>query len=293
MAFGERANANQVVNLVSNTGVLASNSPNVPGVTNKTDVAATTYGGDKAIFMSGSVSINLVSNTGVLAADTPIGAGVSARGSAAGASYGGNKGIFGFGNAQFPLNNTNVTNLVSTTGVIAANTPGVGTSRRILGAATYGSNNDRAIFGFGSSIGVADVLNITNLVSNTGVVASDTPGVGTSRKETSGTGYGNDKAIFAYGVVAGSQYTNVSNLVSNTGVVASDSPGVGGVRSGRGAAGYGGDKAIFTFGQGPSNSRDAVVNLVSNTGVVAADTPYSPATITGRHRLAGAGYSFT
>jgi hypothetical protein len=59
---------------------------------------------------------------------------------------------------------------------------------------------------------------MTNLVSNTGVVATDTTGVGTARADTGAAGYGGDKAIFGYGNTG----VNVSmtNLVSNTGVVA-------------------------------------------------------------------------
>ena len=66
---------------------------------------------------------------------------------------------------------------------------------------------------------------MTNLVSNTGVVATDTAGVGTARRELAAAGYGTDKAIFGYG------YTNtqvsITNLVSNTGVVAANTTGVG------------------------------------------------------------------
>jgi hypothetical protein len=77
---------------------------------------------------------------------------------------------------------------------------------------------------------------MTNLVSNTGTVATDTTGVGTARHALAAAGYGSDKAIFGYG------YTSVSvsmtNLVSNTGVVATDTTGVGTARSDLAAAGY-------------------------------------------------------
>ena len=77
---------------------------------------------------------------------------------------------------------------------------------------------------------------MTNLVSNTGVVATDTTGVGTDRYLLAAAGYGTDKAIFGYGITG----TNVSmtNLVSNTGVVATDTTGVGTARRGLAAAGY-------------------------------------------------------
>jgi len=91
-----------------------------------------------------------------------------------------------------------------------------------------------AIFGYGST-GISSSL--TNLVSNTGVVASDTTGVGTARKDLAAAGYGTDKAIFGYGYVSGN--VSLTNLVSNTGVVASDTTGVGTARYGLAAASFG------------------------------------------------------
>ena len=143
--------------------------------------------------------------------------------------------------------------------------------------ATVLPGTQRAIFGYGNN--GATRYSITNLVSNTGVVASNTTGVGTSRHGPAAAGYGIDKAIFGYG------YTTVSvsmtNLVSNTGVVSTDTTGVGTARQYLAAAGYGTDKAIF--GYGSSN----VTNLVSNTGVVATDTT---GVGTSRSALAAAGY---
>ena len=40
---------------------------------------------------------------------------------------------------------------------------------------------------------------MTNLVSNTGVVGTDTTGVGTARQNLSACEYGGDKGIFGYG----------------------------------------------------------------------------------------------
>ena len=78
---------------------------------------------------------------------------------------------------------------------------------------------------------------MVNLVSNTGVVATDTTGVGTARQGLAAAGYGTDKAIFGYGYT--SSNTAVTNLVSNTGVVSTDVTGVGTARSGIAAASYG------------------------------------------------------
>ena len=67
------------------------------------------------------------------------------------------------------------------------------------------------------------LTNITNLVSNAGVVATDTTGVGTARQRLAAASYGGDKAIFldlvVRFVITTKSYTN---LVSNAGVVASD-----------------------------------------------------------------------
>ena len=71
---------------------------------------------------------------------------------------------------------------------------------------------------------------MSNLVSSSGVVASDVSGVGTARSYTPGCGYGSDKGIFAFGNASGGD-TSVSNLVTNVGVVGSDVTGVGTARA--------------------------------------------------------------
>ena len=299
--IGPAAARVSITNLVSNTGVVASDTPGAPGVSARERLSAAGYGGDKAIFGFGQTgpaayvnTINLVSNTGVVASDTPSVGTVKTDLAAAG--YGGDKAIFGFGFGPLtpPLNRLNETNLVSNTGVVASDTPGVGTRRLALAAAGYGG--DKAIFGFGQSVsGPTSIrVSITNLVSNTGVVASDTPGVGTVRQSLTAAGYGGDKAIFGFGSPpAPITRTSITNLVSNTGVVASDTPGAPGVsaRQDLAAAKYGGDKAIFGFGNAVLPiQRVSITNLVSNTGVVASDTP---GVGTARLGLAAAGYSLT
>ena len=77
-----------------------------------------------------------------------------------------------------------MTNLVSNTGGVAADTTGVGTARRLRAAAGYGG--DKALFGYGLTTAV---VSMTNLVSNTGVVATDTTGVGTAREYLAAAGY--------------------------------------------------------------------------------------------------------
>ena len=235
-----------LTNLVSNTGVVANDTTGVG--TARIGSAAAGYGTDKAIFGFGlyfpptlTAITNLVSNTGVVATDTSgVGTG---RADLAAASYGSSgQAIFGFGAIQ--LTYYSLTNLVSNTGVVATDTTGVGTARDSLAAAGYGS--DKAIFGYGESNSgnpnyIQTTYSLTNLVSNTGVVATDTTGVGTARQNLAAAGYGSDKAIFGYGQVIGGPspvFYSLTNLVSNTGVVATDTSGVGTARSGLAAAGY-------------------------------------------------------
>ena len=188
------------------------------------------------------------------------------------------KALFGYG---YSTANVSITNLVSNTGVVATDTTGVGTARRVLAAAGYGG--DKALFGYGYS--TANV-SITNLVSNTGVVAADTTGVGTARYDLAAAVYGGDKALFGYGYTTA--VVSMTNLVSNTGVVATDTTGVGTARNALAAAGYGGDKALFGYGY--TTAVVSMTNLVSNTGVVATDTT---GVGTARPYLAAAGYSLT
>jgi hypothetical protein len=82
-----------------------------------------------------------------------------------------------------------MTNLVSNTGVVSADTTGVGTARTELAAAGYGG--DKAIFGYGiiGAYPSTTLVSMTNLVSNTGVVSADTTGVGTARPDLAAAGY--------------------------------------------------------------------------------------------------------
>ena len=285
--FGTTGTNTAITNLVSNTGVVASNTTGVG--TARQYLSAAGYGTDKAIFGYGitvlyttNVSMtNLVSNTGVVANDT-AGVGTVRRALAA-AGYGTDKALFGYG---YNGSDQSVTNKVSNTGVVASDTTGVGTARSSLAAAGYGT--DKAIFGYGqTSDGTS--RSMTNLVSNTGIVATDTTGVGQARNELAAAKYGTDKAIFGYGSVFGG-VQSITNLVSNTGVVASDTTGVGTARYALAAAGYGTDKAIFGYGRDGSPTNVSMTNLVSNTGVVATDTT---GVGTARNALAAASYGGT
>ena len=278
--YGKDGSNFSLTNLVNSSGVVAADVTGVGSARN--NLAASSYGGDKAIFGYGrtdtQVSMtNLVNNSGVVAADvTGVG---TVRQSLAAASYGGDKAIFGYGT------DTSLTNLVSNTGVVSADVTGVGTARNDVAAASYGG--DKAIFGYGYfySGGVIN-YSLTNKVSNSGVVASNTTGVGTARYLLAATGYGGDKAIFGFGTTG--SLTGVTNLVSNTGVVASNTSAVGTARKGLAAASYGGDKAIF--GYGTTGSVTAITNLVNSSGVVASNVS---GVGTAREKPAAAGYSFS
>ena len=182
----------------------------------------------------------------------------------------------------------------------------------------------KAIFGFGSIYSSGVRQNVTNLVNSSGVVATDTAGVGSARSALSALGYGGDKGIFAYGntnksnlvsnqgVIASdinSVGTNknggsgvtiggdigvfafgsnpISNKVSNQGVIASDTAGVGTARQGLAAVEYGGDKGVFAFGEASGGSLVNTRNLVSNTGVIASDISGAG---TVRYGVAGCSY---
>ena len=140
----------------------------------------------------------------------------------------------------------------------------------------------KAIF-YGGTTGSSSRYNTSNLVSSSGVVATDTTGVGTARMNSAGTKYGGDKGIFAYGKT--SSVVSISNLVSSSGVIATDTTGVGTAREQLGATAYGTNTAIFAFGT--TGSVTAVSNLVSSAGVIATDTS---GVGTARFGLAGAPY---
>ena len=143
----------------------------------------------------------------------------------------------------------------------------------------YGTGTAIAAFGDAGLL-----TGVSNLVSNTGVVASDVSAVGTAKAYLAAAPYGGDKAIFAFGSEANDALVNKRNLITNQGVVGSDLSGAGTARTLDGAAMYGGDKAIFGF------SGTGVTNLVSNTGVLASDTAAVGSAKAGN---AAAGYGFS
>jgi hypothetical protein len=103
-----------------------------------------------------------------------------------------------------------------------------------VGLAAAGYGTDKAIFGYGET--TFNYSTINNLVSNTGVVATDNSGIGSARSGLAAAGYGSDKAIFGFGSIGA--FVSTTNLVSNTGTVASNTTGVGTARFFLAAAGY-------------------------------------------------------
>jgi hypothetical protein len=264
-AYGTTGSKVSISNLVNSLGVV---SADVTGVgTARSELSGTKYGGDKGIIAygitSGDVSLkNLVSNTGVVSADV---AGVgTARRRAGSTGYGVGLAIIAYGSAPTAgVAYLSLSNLVNTSGVIAADVTGVGTARNGAMGARYGDG--LAIFAYGDS---GSNSNISNKVNSSGVVATDTTGVGTASGVRAAAEYGGDKAFYAYGYAGGA--ISLKNLVSNSGTVAADVTGVGTARYASSAAAYGSDKAIVAYGT--TGSVINLSNLVNNSGVVAADT---------------------
>jgi len=289
-AFGYSGGEINTRNLVNSSGVVAADATGAG--TARYNMAASTYGGDKAIFAFGNVSAspqnisNLVNNSGVVAADT-TGVGTS-RANLAAAGYGGDKAIFAYGNTLGGSNYVSMSNLVSSSGVVATDVTGVGLAREELAACSYGDGN--AIFGYGMNNTAGDYQNVSNKVNSSGVVASDTTGVGTARKDVIGANYSDGTVgMFIFGEAGA--YKSIRNLVNSSGVVASDSS-VTGTDSGTGSSRYGGDKAIIAFGRTASGGAGLTNGriLISNTGAIAGIVTGAG---TARNGLRAAGYSYS
>ena len=261
-----------------------------------------TYGGDKG-FICTRYDIDgyhLLTNTGVL------GAGVSSASACigmemSGLTYGGDKCIFGW-HADTSANVSwypQKTATVSNTGVIGSDvTIPTSSHRTSCVGASYGGDKGIVIYGQGYSTynsstgfpGSPTTLSVgrANLISNTGIVASETACSGTGVSESGGGEYGGDKAI-TYCGWTGSSWTNRINTISNTGVVSSDITGVGTARSKPAYTRYGSDKGIFFSG---GTYHDGGIeyqfyNLVSNTGVIATNTSM---TNDAKYQAIGCGY---
>ena len=139
VAYGApSASVTNISNLIDGNGGVGSD---VSGVgTSRANLAASPYGGDKAIFAYGHTSTNVgmsnkVSNEGVVATDVSVVG--TARRDLYGAPYGGDKGVFAYGQDSSKLN---VKNLVNNSGVIQADVTGVGTARAGVVASGYSTS---------------------------------------------------------------------------------------------------------------------------------------------------------
>ncbi len=194
-AFGNSGSVTNLKNLVNSSGVVASDSTGVG--TAAASRMECSYGGPAAgtaiITMGSSGKTNLVSNTGVIATDTTFSP--TNRTQGAGCTFGDDKGIIGFGSG------TGNSNIISNTGVMASDVSRVGLFRISLAACGYGG--DKGIFAFGnftddpggsggSGVGRFGTA-ATNLVSNSGVIASDTTGASgvTGKTTEQACGFGN------------------------------------------------------------------------------------------------------
>jgi len=273
--FGNDGSNTAITNIVSNTGVVADDQAALTG-TARHGNAGCEYGEDTGIFGFGGGATyvgmtNLVSNTGVVAID--VAAVGTARSKPGACKFGGDKGIFfGGSNGSAPWMYLSITNLVSNAGVVASDTTGVVgvTAKEQPAGCEYGE--DTGIMAFGYVYGVGGSA-ISNLVSNTGVMQTDTAAVvgATARYGMAGCSYGGDKGIIGYGKNGG--ITDVTNLISNLGVVVSDTTGVGTARTSIAATQYGGNKGIFGYGNVEGATGNvSMTNKVSSAGVVASDT---------------------
>jgi len=238
-AFGESSDFTAITNLVSNAGVVATDTAAVSGVTARYTTCGG-YGGDKAIAFggynpSGYLGItNLINDAGVVAADTAKASGVTGRTGSMIVPFGeeNSNSLVVYGNTPAAQN---MSNIISTEGVVASDVTGVGTARG--GGAGCRYNVGLGVAAYGTGVAPAPYYNISNKVNISGVVATDTSGAGTARTGAGACGYGGDKGIFGYG--APSAETSVTNLVNTSGVVSSDVTGVGTARTSIAAAGIG------------------------------------------------------
>jgi hypothetical protein len=210
-------------------------------------------------------------------------------------------GIFVFGTQGGSVIPINVSNKLSNSGSIAADVTTAGPGRESAVGTSYGLDKGIVVYGIYRGQSPA-YKNLSNLISNTGVVASDTSIVGTPRTESSGSKYGYDKAIVGFGFAGNNGpatpvngVINVFNLITNTGVLGSDNNTSAAYRWGAACAPHSYDKAVFAFGA-ILNSNSTLTflnsfNQVTNTGVIGSDTIATGTTA--RHFLAAAGYGDT
>jgi hypothetical protein len=294
-AFGRNPNNTGKSNLVSTTGVIASDTAAVGSA--RRGVSGTPYGtSGKAMFAFGGTNTssyskiqNDVSTSGIIASDVTSTALAEASLRAAAALHntgaGSSRSCFFFGGTVSGTSYYNNVEWFNDTATSSFSSTLVGTPRNGAAAVTF--NWNAALIAYGQS-GTSTAVNISNTISGTGSPSADITGVGTSRSQLGAAPYGADLGIFAFGVSGNtSTVYSLYNLMSNVGVLSTDTTGVGTPRAWIAGAPFGGDKAIFAFGQNSSSTYYGLSNLVSNTGVMATDTA---SVGTARSQIGATGY---
>jgi hypothetical protein len=258
-----RTTSNTNIDPVATSNLITINDTSIPTPTGQAMFALGGGGGGLGI----TNVTNLISNAGILSGDVFY-SGVTARQFPAAARYGINKAIFAFGGTTSGSSSAgSALNLVSSTGVMAADTYSLNNPTASSGKAGTYYDTDKAIFGFGATTS-GTYLQLTNLVSNTGVVAGETANAATSRAYPAAASYGGVNAIFGFGQTPGPVYSAVVTLFNNVGAQTSNTTSSGTTRSMLGACGYGGDKAIFGFGfKNISPFNQSICTRFTNTGV--------------------------
>jgi len=271
--FGQQSSSVQLFGNQNGIAMFGGFSPTLPGPVNNV--------------------YNIINNTGVFAGRTSSPPSVLIRSQGWAVGYGGNLGVYVGGRKQpspaaAPVQNTTVSNYVSSTGVIASDTP-----TPTWGFYTTNPNHGSVVFGYtsgwlqclflpggpGPGFGLQ---NVNVIVSPVGVIGSQTPNANATNASTAGITYGNDKGIFAWGPSNnGAQTTpSVFQTLSNTGVLSTSTPLSNTGRARSYGLTYGNDKGMYNFGVLGSPSLVFVTSTayVTNTGVIGADTPYTNAT---------------
>jgi hypothetical protein len=286
-------------NVVTNTGVIGADTANASATARTNSGQGHTYGGDKAMFFSGippssSTALGsqvLFSNTGVFAAQNASPS--IARTWGAMCSYGTTGTAIAFWGSTSTNNNTITAqqNLISNTGVVAASTAtAAGTPRHRTMATNYSADRSVGIAGFGDGVSSAPL--VSNLVSNTGVIAADVTVPSTTLKYgLSATRYGTTgQSYFCGGRTTGNVSLNTYNPISNTGTVSGNLTYTGTARFNGSCAPFASDgQAMFAWGSSPDNN---TYNLISNTGVIGGNNSMAGGQAV-RSNNAGAGVSYT
>lgn len=197
---------NNKYNLITNTGVVQSDSTTPTGYISSTNArVGVRYGGDKAFFYkdinsrpanltqasSYTYNINLVSNTGQIANDVT---GVTSfRNSAASSGYGGDKATIVYGGRWYDTSYWTTSTLISNTGTFVGVSNSLGTGRSGSSGTTYG--RDKAIIGYGAVITAQTGASVSlgykfTYINNLGVLTSEVNAVGSERQYGIGAGIG-------------------------------------------------------------------------------------------------------